>query len=170
MIKKKVQTPLLVFLIACYFIIDGLANIESVLVDIPSLSPLRYEFLYTSIPGILSNDPFSAAVIQVIPLYDIVSIYLKNFIIIIILLLAGCSLLKMKKLGLYLGLFISFFGLIFGTTYGLRYNPIEYLQNIINGITIFGFSNLSWIIMLFSFVITLFTPIYLILKRKIFIN
>ena len=174
MLKTKAIISFPTYLIAIYFILNGLGNILSTIAYIslsyPNLENTLngFRFMYVDLPGIQSNDPFIAAVINGIPIYNNFFIYLKDLFIIIVFILAGYSLSKMKKLGYRLGLFISIFGLLVGTSYGFRHNPIEYLQSILGGVQTFGFNDLSWIVMALSFLITLFTPFYLILNRKLF--
>ncbi len=170
MTKNRIAVPFLIYFIATYFLVIGLANLLSALTEFVPRSPNEFEFLYVSLPGILSNEPISASIINTIPLFDVFSVYLKEIATIATLFYTGYLLLKMKKLGLHFGLFISIFGLIFGTTYGLRLNISEYIQNIMSGITTYGFNDLSWVIMGICFIITLFIPIYLFLKRNLFTN
>ena len=164
MVRKKNSASLLIYIIAFYFIILAFANFLQLVITNLSSYVNGLGFLYISLPGIMT-DPFSFGIIQTIRLYDIFSINIKEIFIIIIYLFAGYSLIKTKKLGLYLGLFISFFGLIFGTTLGLRSSPVWYIQNMLGLLNPFNlYYNLGSYITVICYIFNLFTAILLIKK------
>lgn len=172
--SKKFRRPVLLTIIASYFLLEGFGAILDFITSVAFYLPTvyhfltKFRFLYVELPGIQSNDPFTAAVIQTIPLYSDPFIYMKDIFIIVMFLLAGYTIFRMKKLGFYLGLFITICGLIAGTTYGFRHNPIEYLQNIFGRFSASTSSNIEGVILIISFLLCLFTPVYLILNRRLF--
>ncbi len=163
----KSSAPLSVKIIAWYFLLDGFANIidEIVYYGLVFNHPFLHDFrfLYTTLPGITSNDPFTHGIIA-IPLYDPISGFVKSLAIISILLFGGYKLLKMEKQGWILGIFIAALGLLVSLVLS---NHNDYLGNIFGGIAIYGVMS-EWTIMSIAFLINVFALIYLPTHKKLF--
>jgi hypothetical protein len=167
--KKSMNHSIIIKTIAGFFFVNALTNVVNLLTyydttaGYPLLASEKIPEFLIKLSGIMSNDPITHGIIVALPFYDELVIYAKAIFTIFILFCAAYLLLKRHTFGLWLAVSLCIAGLLFT----LGKSPSDYIANIAGGIATFGIMS-EWTIVGILFLLTLFTPIYLLTHRKLF--